>query len=395
MKGNLLALSLAASSLAFAVDREDHNMRASAASNECCANDCCSDDCCCGCCCQPHPNQCLDSWGYAPPYYDLNCAWGFSAGIDFLYWYGRERDLPVAYRLLDLPLTPDNQTTSTVFDKALYPNAQWDPGVRLFVSWDSCCDGWDLLLQWTWYKNSKCQSFSTPSSGTDADTFLQNPWEDNLLRWDTIKSDWEFQYNQLDLQLGRRYWLSPCFTLRPFTGLRFLWSDVDFGSKSYLDEVLSPDVTQSNFSNVSHDNKNWGAGLVGGVEPRFYFTPCFSLYGGFGVSLLWGKIETNRKQEIYVSTVRPTSTLVSQDQTYRACSEHFGMQSLFDTELGLRYEMTFCDRSYLGYLEAGWEHHLLLNHVVRYQLVSEDPTFVVHRNDVGFGGFVLNFGVMF
>ncbi len=184
--------------------------------------------------------------------------------------------------------------------------------------------------------------------------------------------------------------------MRPFAGLRFLWTDVEFESTSTKNTIpnLSNSSEHQSYT-FDLDNDYWGIGFVAGIQPRFYFTPCFSLYAGLGVALVWGEFEMKR-DHVLQSTVKSGSTAqLTLDEAYSSKSELSGMQSILDLELGLRYEMAFCDRSYLGYLEAGWEHHALLNHVSRQKLVDSNPSFTTERHDVVFGGFVLRVGFQF
>ena len=135
-----------------------------------------------------------------------------------------------------------------VLNEVLYPGAAWDPGVRASLGWSSACDGWDLLLEWTYYKNDRKKTFSTPpitgiGNGDAGDLILFNYWTDNARNVDSIQSKWEFKFNQLDFVLGRRSWVSPCFTVRPFAGLRFLWTDVEFESTSTKNTI--PNLSNS------------------------------------------------------------------------------------------------------------------------------------------------------
>lgn len=402
MSTKFYALSLVASALVLSNAEGAGDMRRGQSGGTC-ENSCCDNDSCCGeCCCMPQPNQCLNAWGYAPPYYDLNCAWGVSISAEFLYWYGREFDLATGARLLLVEQQSNDVTAQTAFpalNEVLYPKAKWDPGVRLSVGWNPNCDGWDAELSWTYYKNERASRVCVPSfdplfiNNNAGTSLLSNVWTDSITFFDFISSRWELEYNQLDLVLGRRYWLSPCFTLRPFVGLRALWSDIS------LDACNTADYTDDSSLSFpfSHCNEYWGVGLVGGLSPRFYFTPCFSLYGEMAFALAWGEFQIKRANSRATSTPNntPPPDVVTTSLMYRSCSECSGMQSVLDLALGLRYETTFCDRSYLGYLETGWEHHLLINHVVRFRSLLDGLEFDQVKNDIGFGGFVLKAGFEF
>jgi len=375
----------------------------------------CVQSVCCGICCEPQPNQCLDTCGYNPPYYDMNCDWGISIGADFLYWYGREQDLEIGTIQQQVQVQPTlkliDSALTTVPIEILYLDAAWDPGVRVSLGFNMPCDHWDLLLQWTHYKNTeKTKKAMSPIPGREGGTVGQlsliTPWtipqasfganSDNY--FDLLMSKWRVRYNDLQLQLGRRYWVSSCFTLRPFVGLRGCWTDVRFDLRASRALFPVPPETFPDGLSVSSktqfDNDFWGAGFSGGFEPRFYFSPCFSLFGGFEVSLLWGRFEMDRSS--FYESIFFVGNLANPPNVFdfKTKGKKHEMQAIVDVEIGLRYEMAFCDRRFLAFLEAGWEHHTLLNHISRLRIFDLPATGSLER-DLSFGGFVLRGGFQF
>lgn len=333
-------------------------------------------DSCCSCesCCVPKPKQCIDCECYTPAYYDLQCDWGFAIDIEFLYWYGKETKLPVGSKVeITLPfifLTPCVRENITM-------DAKWKPGFRVGLGLNSSCDGWDLFANWTYYHNKNSRKLSVPeffnASVQEGDQVLFSPFIFNKTFPDTpiysecISSDWRLNYNFIDLELGRKYWLSPCFSLRPFLGLRGGWTKVNY--KTSIQSPLNGPAEDIVFfvDELKYKNRFWGIGFLGGLQPSFYFSKCFSLFGSVDFALLWGEYKENHdafSELINRDAIPPRTDL------FFLCKDSkeifYSMQGIFDLAIGLRYEDTFCCDRYRIAFDLGWEHHLLYNHVNRF-----------------------------
>ena len=135
---------------------------------------------------------------------------------DLLYWNAHETGLPVAI-LQDGPSTnlSDAEVKNISFD--------WDFGFRLGVGYNLPHDGWDLNLTWLRFITDGSRRvnahgddiiFATrlpPADGTAGDTFQK------------ARGHWRLRFNQLDLDLGREFFVSKWLTLRPHFGLRADW----------------------------------------------------------------------------------------------------------------------------------------------------------------------------
>lgn len=383
-------------------------------SESCCSDSCSCDSCCCtSCCCVPQPKKCIDCECYTPQYYDLQCDWGAFLTVDFLYWYARENNLAYALKVQSIRNTTSVPfTQSIIFVPKTYEhiNTDWEPGVRVGLGWNSCCDGWDYYLHWTYFKNDKSASTFVPDYGLDDNKFiplegefaLLNPWLNASLHgnldaqtFDKISANWSLRFNSIDLEIGRKYWLSSCFTLRPYTGLRSAWTKTILSTNSFRN-FTTPFILAQEFID-RYKNKYWGVGFVGGIQPNWHFCRNFILFSNLDVSLIWGKAEME-KREAQIETEEGELT---NDYFSSSKNDFFKMQAIFDLALGLRWEETWCCDRYRTALDLGWEHHIWLNHNTRTQtidyytqtisteVINGYRTFVESSTDTMFGGFVL------
>jgi len=404
MKKQLLALSLLATPGLMA-DYDDAGAKANSYSQGQCGT-CCQTPCCCKPCCVPQPKKCIDCECYTPAYYDLQCDWGFSLSGDFLYWYARETNLAYSARVTATPVenafTNDDQPVALDHNiisptSTQYQNVNWKPGFRIGLGWNTDCDGWDAYLTWTYMRNTRSDSTSTDQF-SDTDLFtgetvaipgagqqaLINPWINaGLLFRETklgtdlnyippmftkISAKWKMQYNVIDLEFGRKYWLSRCFTLRPYGGLRGGWVKTTFNTTSTrdlsdLESIVG--IADANYSvDVNFTNRFWGVGLIGGLQPNWHFCSNFILFSNLEGGLLWGEFERKRSEN-YSATVRApeTSTQPSALSTWSSSSSDrfYQMYPVLDFAIGFRWEENWCCDRYKTALDIGWEHHVWID----------------------------------
>jgi len=375
----------------------------------------------CNTCCVPKPKKCIDTEAYTPAFYDLQCDCGFFFDVEFLYWYAQETDLSYALKLQSTPRTDQVVNPELVFAPQKYQsiNTKWDPGFRIGVGWNSECDGWDYYLNWTYYRNKSSNSTSVPDTynsngdiglAAEGEEFLLNPWinqsfhginsASDLLTFDKVSAKWRMSFNQVDLELGRKYWLSRCFNLRPFAGLRGAWTRTNFTTKSFRDFTDEVSTTDIDFKD-KFKSRDWGVGFLGGIQPTWYFCDNFALYSNMDVALLWGDFEV-KKSESYVCVVDQSGTVTIDPNYSNTSTNKFSqMHALLDVAIGLRWEEYWCCDQYRSNLDLGWEHHIWLDHNHRNKsndyYTNSDPSTAVSgfrqydeaTGNLGMGGLVI------
>lgn len=443
MSKALIPLSLMTMGVAFADSEIADNYY-----SNCCPTDCCKP------CCVPQPKKCIDCECYNPQYYDLQCDWGVYVTGDFLYWYAHETNLDyaVSTRIFVQPAPTETPTppvpaavrTMTFPTDHFYVKAKWDPGFRVGLGWNMECSGTDLYLNWTHFrnhsKNSRSSTVPTPATQTragaislDGQEALFNPWAPLLNNSSTfipigatdILGKWSLTFNQIDLEFGLKYWVTRCFNIRPYVGVRGAWTNTHFEVESVLNDPTLLSFPQ--FSTVvgptfisainTFKNKYWGVGLMGGIQPEFMFGNwCggnFSIYGNVDGAVLWGKFRGRNSYElsgtrrtVVVITETPISTIDESSLANPSGRDHFHrMQGILDVGLGLRWEQHWCCDRYSTSIDLGWEHHYWFDFGLYHRTyggvetdLSLSPlnlfadTFQQTDNfitDLGFGGFVL------
>ena len=190
--------------------------------------------------------------------------------------------------------------------------------------------------------------------------------------WEEGHARWAFNYDLMDLELGKKFWVSSCFTLRPYTGLRGTW----------MHTRLHVDTESSGFLENRSLIKNhyWGVGLLGGLQPSWFFCRCLSLFGNVSGALVWGKFWGESRVRGSIGQFNLFNK--EKDAFYR-------MQGMLDLGIGLHWEESWCCNRFSTFVEAGWENHIWFNFGLHHP--SSGPLI----SDLELGGLVVRLGGAF
>lgn len=334
-------------------------------------------------CAPTEVKQCCPCYGYLPAYHDLECDVGAVISVDFLYWFAKESNLSYVSKI---KAVQSGSTITSSSASSKYLDTSWDPGVRVGLGWNLCHDGWDLALNWTYYHNSTKSSTSVPSFGQSNDFSLPatgqealiNPWINSSFHFndalntsarlfDKVVGKWSLVFNQLDLELGRHSWVSPCFSLRLYAALRGGWIQTTFKTESTRTAF---DATKS--QNVfyrfddSFRSEVWAVGFLVGFQPSWHFGCGFMLFAHLDGALLWGDFDGKKKERYLDQRTGATSTTPINFKGQ--CKNDFStMEAILDLSLGLRWERTWCCNRYRTAIDLGWENHMWFDFDHRYQ----------------------------
>ncbi len=246
---------------------------------------------------------------------------------EFIYWTAREDQLTFAVK----------QGNSS--GNASQPNWSYDPGFKVGVGILYDHDGWDVYANYTWLRVST----SSKKVTADADEMLiikssyPLPAETNFA---SIAAKWDFDFNAVDLELGRNFFISRYLKLRPHFGMKGTWQKQDFPVTGIL-EIFNTEETFFYTNNID----TWGVGLRMGLDTSWHFNRCLSIVGDMALSALWQGYRTRRK----VVSVEPAITEVDFSAN---CHR---INPVIELLLGLRWETWYCCDAYHFSIEGGWE----------------------------------------
>lgn len=282
-------------------------------------------------------------------------------------------------------MVQDNTTrTANPSGRIRNQNMEWLWGFRVGVGYNMCHDEWDAALTWTRFHNKHTNNLS----GTSTNNVGASRLAPGILSGDTretfgsIESWWQLHFNQVDLDMGRMFYVSKFLKIRPHAGLRMAWIDQNF-------RVFYKDGIGSETYREKDRNDFWGMGLVGGMNTLWGLGNGWAIYADAAVSLVYGSFTLNNNQ------VETTSVATESSNYFNANQKVKCTRAMTDLALGLRWDRNFSDdRFHIGF-NAGWEQHIYFdqNQLIRYVDDIAKTDTVSNQGDLTLQGFA--FGARF
>ncbi len=217
----------------------------------------------------------------------------------------------------------------------------WDWGFRLGVGYNLPHDGWDLLLNWTWFRSGEKASDKEPFSQSIYQTYTA--FTNAIPQVGLAKGSSRFHLDFLDFEFGREFFVSKWVTLRPFIGARGGWFTRTFRMK-YQQLVSLPLSTIS----VELQNRFRSGGLRGGLNTQWGLGCGWSFFGDAAASLLYGRQQLHQLQS-------------AQGGLFLNVHNKWTMvRAMTDLSAGLRWDRLLSDDLYRIRLQLAWEQHLLI-----------------------------------
>lgn len=324
-------------------------------------------------CCEPPCHQApACGVAYNPPaYFNCNNCCGSNGGFfdslrfraDFLWWRACEEGLSLGHEefFSDFPAGESFER-----NRHKCPDFKYDPGFRIGVASICPCDCWDVALNWTHF-HTKAKAHGRSLFGGDVDTIFVSDWERVEGAFpDFAKGRWTLNLDLLDLEFGRKFYVSSCFILRPNLGLRGARIDQGFRTFSVANRFDPYDFGGTAFftSNVKAKNNFLGVGPRIGVDMELRLPCCITVFGQAAGSLVFGRFDRHSREEFEdfsdesaYDDFRGNFTFDSHSNCER-CSR--GMTDLL---IGLKWEhcCEWCNRQHPLSIAFSWEHHAFYN----------------------------------
>lgn len=260
----------------------------------------------------------------------LTCSGRGFLTADLLYWKAYEGGLNFCGSNKSKDEVKTNgEVVSTIKARRNDPQFQWSPGFRIGMGYAFARNCWDIAAYWTHFRSH------AHAKG----------------RNDEQKFRWKLDFEVVDLLIGYEYNIFPCFTLRPFGGMR----------AARIDQTArTTQFTRSSGSSSSYSAMDWrhqkatlsAIGPLVGIDAGWRLKYGFILYANSAISCLYG--DFNVKTQEYERFSHGTNFCYLR-QHLHAC------QAVVDTSLGIRWERCFCNDMQLM-IGLGLEQHRYCDH---------------------------------
>ncbi len=314
--------------------------------------------------------------GKNPSTHTERCGYGVFVTGDALFWKATQDGLEYA---IDIPVAsslPPVQQNGKVKDL----NFKWGWGFRAGIGYNLPYDGWDLYLNWTRFHHTSSSHIERASGGTLEPLWLPPTYTfSNNVFANTAAARWRLQYDTLDLELGRSYFVSRALALRPFIGLRgaFIHQSIRYQFTPQSFNFFNP------FTTKGRNNFN-AFGLRAGVALNWFFNSQWSLFGNASATLAQGEFDVALKMSAKrENPLRDAGNLLREKNSYHR------VKTNLEAAVGLTWETYFCSKRYHVALSLAYEVVQWINqNQLREAFFPQNflGTFVPHHGDLGLHG---------
>jgi hypothetical protein len=294
---------------------------------------------------------------------------------EFLYWTAYEDGLYYADKI-----NQQDQSNPTIH-KIIEPTYPWKPAFSLGLGTYLKYDQWNLEANWTYFHTrtiNKVKALS-PSAGSLLQTnLIPVAAEQQLSVYNDLTSDWELNFNTIDFDLSRSYYLSSRCAITPGGGVKAAWINQDMHYHG------SSDPSGGNSAqavNAIVENNFMGVGPKVFGELSWYFVRSFKIMGRLGGSLLYGKFKTKRMDTTL--SVTNTFDLGLLDDTMK-------IRPMAQALLGFAWESPLGrNKQYFLEFAITYEAQIWFRQLAARRLLalSIDQRFVTAIGDLGINGF--------
>lgn len=289
------------------------------------------------------------------------------------------------------------------------PTSTYTPGFRVSLGSMVHHGGWDVGAEYFWLYSSD----NAEATATDRDPFLlmqsnvewgqiSGYYEDGFFPT-KVNFDWNQRYQMVSLILGRNYFANRYLKLRPFVGARGTWQKKRFNLRyGYVDTQALDWSEAPNYKRPPYEFTNtnfikqWGVGILAGLDSAWQFNDNFSIYGKFSLSQLWFQQRSSLSMDIEYNGLSTTGLANPQNLNRIApiTGANIGstmnlnqtIQPMIDASLGLRLETYFSDFAYHILFQAGWEAVYWPNQILIIRSGGDTSAFSAHSADFAMHG---------
>ncbi|MGE0670781.1 MAG: Lpg1974 family pore-forming outer membrane protein [Parachlamydiales bacterium] len=265
----------------------------------------------------------------------------FFLTADFLYWRADLDGIPIAVKGNNASLGYQNKM------KIIDMDFDWNPAFRVGLGGILGGDSWDLKAEYTRYTNH-----SERSAHVSGDNALIPLWatvtnkQSGIFVLNGVASHatghYHLNYNVVDLELGRNYFVSRAISVRPFIGARgaFIYQHTRY---HYTGLTFAEGANYSPLTTKGKSNYQ-GGGIRAGFNAGWHFNRYWSFFSEISGSLLYGRFDTAENM-----------TTKNNSMTSHLSGDFNAARPNIEIILGLQWETYFCKDRCRFSLGLGYE----------------------------------------
>ncbi|QVL57141.1 MAG: MOMP family protein [Simkaniaceae bacterium] len=223
--------------------------------------------------------------------------------LSIIYWHPKMGGTEYAYTntldniVFTVSRGPNQQTNTFTVQRPNPPHGDvkandfgWDVGLKAGIGYKTPHDNWDVFARYTWINAE-----DTATNRKDVPSIMIALKSLSALIAGRVKSNVNIDYNNIEVELARAYFLSSKFSIRPHIDMKATWLDLEQNITYTFSDYRSTSFSGLDFK-VKHDCKIWGLGPRAGIDGKVFVGNGFSLHGEIAGSILYGYFKTRHKE---------------------------------------------------------------------------------------------------
>jgi hypothetical protein len=272
----------------------------------------------------------------------------FKVYADFIYWKTVQDQmayaaiLPGGVQKIIQDITNASESESINLSENLKvtdPSFKYQPGFKLGFGYTTACSDWDFNLVWTELHQKNSSSVSDSTGGVFPLAFPASvifgfiSGEPSQFAFGSeAKSQWKFDFDTVDFEIGKNYSFCNCVAFRPFVGVKAAAIRQNQHTEYFgFSADGLPIIVQNKKKNNFH-----GVGPSLGFDASWEFYSGCNLTSGVCAALLCGKFDA---KDSPFATQEPISIGISVSET-KKCR----VRPTVDMDIGLDWCTCVCDK---------------------------------------------------
>lgn len=244
---------------------------------------------------------------------------GVYGTVDLIVWH--LRNPASGYALTDSVQTP----TFPIEGRIHAIEFDWSAGFRVGLGYNFDHDGWDAGVEYTYFNTTDTSSESggdiTPIRTWGIAPLGTNPkpHPDSVAHFrecTSAKSTYDFNFQNVEANLGRAFFVSKMLSFRPFLGVKTAWlsntQHTTYKGGEVWESRGADDPSglpansilyglQDNPIKEKEKNNFWGVGPQVGCGSKWHLGAGFSIFGDLSAALLYGftKLEHEERYSLF------------------------------------------------------------------------------------------------
>lgn len=209
--------------------------------------------------------------------------------FDITYWHTKMGGTEYAYSLH--PQFSNGVVLPQINGDMKENDLDWDVGFKVGLGYKTPHDDWDVYARYTYFNgdNSSHSTKAEPSALVPLTSF-------GLVFAHKVKSRVEIDYDNVDLELARSYFMSQRLAFRPHFDLKTTWIDIEQDVRITASSIDNTNDTVGLDYKTKDDVHFWGLGPRAGIDSKWFLGYGFHLFGDFAGSVQYGYFKTKARE---------------------------------------------------------------------------------------------------